>query len=268
MSIKLRNHLWGLFFLLAAGSFAQTDTSLKLVELPDPGGLTYNSINAFARDSLGYIWMGTDFGLHRFDGKNYRSFYHDRADSTTIPSNIIYYLHVDQAGRLIVGTADGIAVREKNQKGFLAITVKNGYPMEMDRHEITWLHEDRKGDIWITTRVGGLGRLQWPEGKIQHFSFPELHEDLACIEEDPLCPGVFWIGGRRGLLRFELETGKRRVFDVEMEKSEKRLSQAGIASMVFDGDSLIWMAAPRAGLLKYNRKTQHFKRIPLEEGWP
>jgi signal transduction histidine kinase/ligand-binding sensor domain-containing protein/CheY-like chemotaxis protein len=63
------------------------------------------SVNALAQDPQGFIWVGTEGGLFRFDGTNFAGF--GRADG--LPSGFILSLTEDTAGRLWVGTQDGLA---------------------------------------------------------------------------------------------------------------------------------------------------------------
>ena len=57
-------------------------------------------VNAFAQDSLGYIWIATANGLCKSFGESYDVFFYDEADEHSIPSNLITGLYVDDASKL------------------------------------------------------------------------------------------------------------------------------------------------------------------------
>ena len=65
-------------------------------------------VNAFAQDSLGYIWIATANGLCKSFGESYDVFFYDEADEHSIPSNLITGLYVDDASKLWISTGKGI----------------------------------------------------------------------------------------------------------------------------------------------------------------
>lgn len=78
---------------------------IEKVELPDIGrGVVITTI---FQDRSGFIWLGSETGLHRYDGLRIESFLHDAGDTTTIASNIIRALWQDSHGRLWIGTNEG-----------------------------------------------------------------------------------------------------------------------------------------------------------------
>lgn len=70
-------------------------------------GLGNLNVNCIVQDQAGFLWLGTESGLFRYDGSRFASFGH--ADG--LPGTFVRSLHVDSAGRLWVGTSDGLAVR-------------------------------------------------------------------------------------------------------------------------------------------------------------
>ena len=50
-------------------------------------GLAQNSVTALVQDPQGFIWVGTQGGLHRYDGQRYRLFRHDPGDPASLPDS-------------------------------------------------------------------------------------------------------------------------------------------------------------------------------------
>ena len=71
-------------------------------------------ISCFLEDAYGYIWIGTERGLNRFNGYEYKQYLHNKADSTSLCANIITTLMKDSRGRIWVGTMDGICRYDGN----------------------------------------------------------------------------------------------------------------------------------------------------------
>ena len=71
--------------------------------------LTSLNVTSFARDKRELMWIGTSAGINVYDGKEYIQFYHDTKDTTALPDDYINVLHLDKAGRMWVGTENGLA---------------------------------------------------------------------------------------------------------------------------------------------------------------
>ena len=106
--------------------------------LPHPVGM------ALAQDGDGYIWIGTQSGLARWDGYRVRSFHHNATDPTSLPGDFIQTLHVDPRGRLWVGTATaGVAMYDNRKAHFVRINE------ELSQGLVSAIASDAKGNLWI-----------------------------------------------------------------------------------------------------------------------
>ena len=106
-----------LAFLDSRASFA-LDPSLRLSQYQLDNwqvqdGMPQSSAQAIARTPDGYLWIGTQEGLARFDGVRFTVFLGGK--DVDIPSKYISALFVDTGGRLWVGTRSGIAVLEQGR---------------------------------------------------------------------------------------------------------------------------------------------------------
>ena len=69
-------------------------------------GLPQNTVHAIAQTRDGYIWIGTEEGLARFDGVKFTVF--DKQNTPELKSNYIRTLLADRQGALWIGTAQGL----------------------------------------------------------------------------------------------------------------------------------------------------------------
>jgi len=203
-----------------------------------PEGLPQTSAQALARTPDGYLWVGTQEGLARFDGVRFTVF--DSNNEPAIPNRSIYVLFVDRTGRLFVGTPAGIAVLENGR-----FTKFNRVP-ELEHVPIHAITEGKEGRFWVGTENGlfeiGGGRALWfgassglGDGRIR-----SLHEDRD---------GVLWVGTASGLLRFD---GKH--FDtVRLGAASADVS---VTAMYEDADGALWMGTETGAL--YRRTGDHF----------
>ena len=96
-----------LFFFLAIHAAGQGPRQYTFTHYSVTSGLASNESTASAQDEQGFIWVGTNNGLQRFDGHRFLSFRHDKVDSTSIPNNYVVQLLVDKKKNLWLLTGDG-----------------------------------------------------------------------------------------------------------------------------------------------------------------
>src|SRR4030095_13197414 len=106
-------------------------------------GLPQNTVQAIAQTPDGYVWIGTQEGLARFDGVKFDIF--DKQNTPALKSNDIRCLLVAHDGALWLATSFGLVRRQNGQ--FATLTVNDGLP----DNNITKVIEDPAGRIWIAT---------------------------------------------------------------------------------------------------------------------
>jgi signal transduction histidine kinase/ligand-binding sensor domain-containing protein/CheY-like chemotaxis protein/HPt (histidine-containing phosphotransfer) domain-containing protein len=203
-----------------------------------PEGLPQTSVQAIARTPDGYLWVGTQEGLARFDGVRFTVF--DSSNQPAIPSKYITVLFVDRAGRLWIGTRSGVAILENGRfKPFEAIAgIAHAYV-----HAII---EGGAGRLWVGTEeglfeVGGASARSFaassglPDSRIR-----ALHEDHD---------GNLWVGTGAGLLRFD---GKH----FEAVRLGKGSTDVPVTAIHEDADGTLWMGTASGAL--YRGSEHHF----------
>src|SRR5258705_4823938 len=96
----------GIFFLFLLTTVAQQPV-LYFKRLNQANGLSNNKVNCILQDKRGFIWIGTDDGLNRYDGNNFLVFKNIPGQSSSVSGNTITDLHEDKDGILWIATADG-----------------------------------------------------------------------------------------------------------------------------------------------------------------
>jgi ligand-binding sensor domain-containing protein/tRNA A-37 threonylcarbamoyl transferase component Bud32 len=200
-------------------------------------GLPQNSVQAICQTSDGYLWLGTQEGLVRFDGVRFTVF--DRRNTPELTHNSISALHEGRDRTLWYGVRGGGLGRLKNGR-FTTFTTKDG--LTSDR--VRAIHEDRQGNLWIGTSGGGLNRVR--DGRVTAFTTKEgLPSDhVVAIHEDRR--GDLWIGTFGG--------GLSRLRDDRFTTFTARegLSSDNISSILEDREGVLWIGTFGGGL---NRMT-------------
>ena len=159
-------------------------------------GLPQDTIRAIAQTTDGFLWLGTDEGLARFDGYEFVAFGKDHGD---LPSNSVNVLAGGPDGALWIGTPNGLTRYAKGR--FQTFTQKDGLP----GNPVTALFIDHTGSLWIVA-AGNLSRFDG--SRFTNF-FPERDIPLRVVRnvwEDP--SGVLYVAGTSSVVR--LESGKFR----------------------------------------------------------
>jgi ligand-binding sensor domain-containing protein/signal transduction histidine kinase/CheY-like chemotaxis protein len=110
-------------------------------------GLPQNSIQALLRTRDGYLWIGTQEGLVRFNGLEFKVF--NKATTDAIRHNDIRALYEDRSGVLWIGTFGGGIVRYEDGQ-FKNYSVHHG----LSNNSITCILQDQRGNLWVGTNDG------------------------------------------------------------------------------------------------------------------
>lgn len=132
--------------LLYASLFGQT-TSFNFRHLTDADGLSDGVVHAFVQDQYGFIWIGTSYGLNRFDGVTIKSYFAKAGDSTSLGNNFVQSLYLDSKNILWIGTFTGLCRYDYATNHF--VNYKSKYPIT-----VTDIREDSRGKIWLATNAG------------------------------------------------------------------------------------------------------------------
>ena len=162
-------------------------TSWKISE-----GFTEGLIQSLAQTADGYLWLGTEFGLLRFDGV--RAVPWEPPAGQHLPSSDIRSLQGSRDGRLWIGTNNGLASWNDGQLIH--------YP-ELDGQIIEALLEDREGTIWVAGWAVSAGRLcTIQSGRTQCYGEDgRFGSGVTPLYEDS--GGNLWAGAMNGLWRWK-----------------------------------------------------------------
>ncbi len=190
-------------------------------------GLPQNSVTALVQTRDGYLWLGTQEGLVRFDGIRFVVF--DKRAAGAIESNHILALHEARDGTLWIGTFGGGLVRYRDGQ-FTHYGAAEG----LDADSVTSAVDDPSGTIWLGTQGQGLvgfdGRAFRPY--TTRDGLPDNHVTALEVDADGL-----WIGTRAGLARL--------VHGVFRAHGTGLLAGQAVTSLALDPAGYLWVGTTR-----------------------
>ncbi len=117
-------------------------------------GLSANNVKCIFKDSYGFIWIGTNNGLNRYDGYEFKVYYHIPGDSTTISSSTITAITEDDNKNLWIGTNNGLNLFNRETGTFHSFLHDPSDTGSISNNRITCLLHDKDNKLWIGTRNG------------------------------------------------------------------------------------------------------------------
>ncbi len=200
-------------------------------------GLPEATVQTLARTADGYLWLGTEDGLARFDGVRFSLITH--ATQSALPDNYISALYVDRRQRLWIGTHAGIS---RIENGAL---VPPGHLPPLVHADVRAFAEDRSGTLWVGSRNGLISIDPATNAPSDHSR--TLHDDrIQALTVD--AAGVLWVGTAAGLERFDGTTFQRIGLDGDMD--------ASITAILAETDGTVWVGTGKGAL--YRRVSDRF----------
>ncbi len=248
----------------------------------DPKSLSSNNIRTFCADTdEGKFWVGTyGGGLNLFDEKTgtFEVFRNNPKDPNSVSDNDIQVVYKDRNNNIWIGTKNGGLNRYNRQnKTFIRYPyltdVSKPSPDALIDPFVRVIFEDKRGNLWVGTRGGGLSNLNKQTGKFEHF----LHDKnnpksissntvYSMIEDSE---GVLWVGTRdAGLNRFEYEDAQNYSFKSyqHSDKDITSLSHNNVISLFEDSKQRLWIGTYGGALNLFDREKETFTTYNEKDG--
>ena len=255
-------------------------------------GISQSTIEAIFQDSEGYIWLGTNDGLNRYNGYEFKIYNYEEYQNS-ISHNGITDITEDKYGNIWVNTVSGVNKINKKTEEISNYTELNGkikedstteiivtkdnnilvgtyeglniYNAKEDRFDVILeqkdgilssciysIDEDINGNIWIGTELG-LNKLSKDFKVLETYTSESEIYNIFCDDEN----GFVWAGSdSSGLLKIDTKTKEvtQYINDIEDENS---LPANQVGAIIRDSKGNLWVGTTN-GLARYNEKNDSF----------
>lgn len=261
-----RNNIGRFIFIITCFFCLQTKTGLGQKYTSQPyfnhintlQGLSSDNIRAIFRDRRGFLWIGTDNGLNKYDGRTITTFRHNRFNPQSIIANDINSITEDDSGYLWIGTNEGISKFDTYSKKSKNFFHQKSNPQSLNNNYNCIVYYDSYKRIWIGN-ASGLSFLdkeshQFKEVNILPDSLYRKHlSSVGQIMEDK--EGRFWIGTYSGLVLFDRGKNTFRRF---LLNGEDKSGQDIVTALFQDHQGRIWIGFWAYGLCLFHPETGKF----------
>lgn len=224
-------------------------------------GLSQTTINAIYQDSRGFLWIGTQGGLNRYDGYKFKTYSPQVQRKGAISSNFITCITEDKHGNVWVGTKNGLNKYVYNDDKFITYQHEPGNLLSISSDDIQGLFFDQKGNFWIKTS-SSLDRHDLSTGNFYHYPFyfnifnlDNEQVNYPIIEDNN---GKIWVGTKDGLNYLDRSL---LLFDRFVKKDKRAEDWASdiVTSILVSSDDVMWVGTAD-GLFQFDRKSKTYNQ--------
>jgi diguanylate cyclase (GGDEF)-like protein len=222
-------------------------------------GLSQSTVLSILQDSRGFIWVGTEDGLNRYDGHGFRVYKHDPADPESLGHDAVWAIAEDEAGNLWLGTeGGGLAMWDRARDRF----VRYGTDRGLTSPYVRAVHVSAAGEVWIGTRDAGLRRLDPVSGTvIEYRADPDnpsalIDNRIFALQTDR--EGRLWVGTDAGLCRVEPDDGRFDCFAPD-PSDPTSISDGRIRAIFEQRSGTLWIGTYGGGLNRLDRSAGAFE---------
>ena len=226
-------------------------------------GLTQGTVEALFQDSKGYIWIGTNDGLQRYNGYKFKIYRVEEDNKNSLVNNYILDIKEDASGNIWVATANGLS--KIHNDGY---TITN----YLDSKEEGNLSHANVASILITSDdkvlIGTADGLNIYDENTD--SFKRIFEGDKLTEQyiNSLAEDSeknIWVATENGISKINLDTGYSKNFTYD-SNNDNTISENNVYKVYYDSDGFIWAGTYNSGACKINIKTDEITRYYSEVG--
>ena len=213
-------------------------------------------IRCIIQDKYGFIWVGTNYGLNRFDGYKFSTYLCNPADTTTIQDNDIVKLYPYSKEFLFVATNRGLYKYSYLTNSFQHIVLEK----KDEKIRVSSLIEDGKHNLLIGTAGYGAYRLDMTTGKVTRLSRKSANsvdDFFAMLFFDD--EGYLWQANHTKVLRKYKYNGK----SIKLVSVYEPKDLFGI-SKLYATDKKGFFVAHAGGIMRYDYASHSFSRYDFD----
>ena len=225
-------------------------------------GLSDLNTLCIMQDSHGFIWVGTENGLNRYDGHQFRVFYNEASDSGSISNNYVKNLFEDKQGNIWIAThGGGMNKFDRKSNRFTRYLHDPLNPNTISDNTINKIITDSEGRFWIATSYG-VNQFDPNSRLFKHFyhhsNDPKSLSNNNVTNAFVDSRGYIWFGTLEGgLNRYVVKDNTFIIYKNDRNNSAS-ISGNTITSIFEDSSHRLWIGTTGEGLNRFDYETGKF----------
>ncbi len=263
--------LTGLLCLVGTALFgkpaAAQQSELTFQQYAVKSGLAHSNTTVVMQDRKGFIWVGTERGLSRYDGTQFKNYRNDPTDNNSLYDHFVVSLAEGKAGEIWVASREALSRFDPEQEQFVSFLINDDDETALHGYILDML-VDQKGDVWLAMDNGGVSRYDVAEGRFEHLRefesivLPDTSSKPLFVSLTEGEDGEIWVGLQEGgVVRIQPETGSTEQFAPGDESGAEGL-KTSVQALHTDDAGVIW-AGTETGLMRYEATLGRFTDVPL-----
>jgi len=233
---------------------------MKFEYLTVDKGLSNNRIHCIFRDSKGYLWIGTEEGLNRYDGQKITIFKYSAAQNNTLSGNTVMCVFEDHTHNIWIGTTKGLNVFDRKKETFKRYL--NGSANSISNNSVTSIIEDNGGDLWFSTD-NGLNKWNRKNDDFSRFFVPaQENKDIAnkIVRIYMDTKNNLWLTTHHSQIwKFNTETLQFINFSVPSVLTDNNT----IRDVIVDNSGMVWIGTQKSGLFSFDPVDNRIQQYSL-----
>lgn len=247
---------------------AQT-SQYQFSQLDVSNGLSHNQVNAFLKDSKGFMWVGTMVGLNRFDGYNFKVFKHDAKNKHSLLDNYIVSIAEGPDQKLWLNTRSGLNVYDPVLEQFEDIKPQLAKYHLPPNSAVEKIYCDRPGSYWFLSIGSGVYHYSSATAKTIHYNHQlNLNTRLfadSVVDFSSDAGANIWLVYNNGCIEKIDKTSGRITYRTKiLYNALKAKSQS--YSITIDADNDLWLFSTNSTLGAFcintlDNKLIHYQKV-------
>lgn len=242
-----------IFLLCSMGAWGQSPLQLSFHHLTREEGLSNNNIFVMHRDSRGFLWIGTDNGLNRFDGVKCKVY---KPTNSGLKGVSIKSIIEDQKGNLWLGTDDGLSFYDRQKDQIAVVKLPTAEPKSLAFP----YYVDREGLLWVNLSGFHKAGLYTYHPDKKQFTF--VTDQVSALLPEVFAPAfgelkTIYSGGKNNVGINKISLKNNRVVKVEhfFDGTKQPLKSNIGQYIIVENDSVLWQTGDFNGLTRLNMHT-------------
>ena len=264
MLFVARGTLFCQLFVLLFISEILSQTNISFNHLSVADGLSQSAVVCIFQDKNGFMWFGTQDGLNRYDGYNFKVFKNNPDETTSLSDNFIFSIFEDESGSLFIETQSGkinkynpinesFKIVSKNEINLHKVKINSVLAVYYDKSDIIWTGGlSKETGLKMENKRTGETKV-YQHSPIDKFSISD--NKVYSVKRDS--KGSLWVGTVKGLDKLDEKTGKFQHFK-NKAGDPNSLSDNWVWPIFEDSKGNLWIGTIKGGLNKFDPETSTF----------